>query len=67
MPVVWALRGFVSICNVWGQKTGLSVTERDECLGAVGLSQSVTFRGLKNVLLLRIETFVTWLGECLNL
>ena len=20
MPVVWALRGFVSICNVWGQK-----------------------------------------------
>ncbi len=58
---------FVSICNVWRQKTGLTVTDRDECLGAAGLSKSVTFRGLENVLLLQIETFGTWLGECLNL
>ena len=53
---------FVSICNVWGQKTSLSVTDRDERLGTAGLSKSVTFRGLKNVLLLRIETFGAWLG-----
>lgn len=52
---------------VWGQKTGLPVTDRDECLGAAGLSQSVTFRGLENGLLLQIETFGVWLGECLNL
>lgn len=39
---------FVSVCNVWGQKTGLSVTDRDECLSAAGLSKSVTFRDLEN-------------------
>lgn len=49
---------FVSICNVWGQKTSLSVTDRDERLGTAGLSKSVTFRGLKNGLLLQIKTFV---------
>ena len=58
---------FVSICNVWGQKTGLPVTDRDEYLGAAGLSKSVTFRDLENVYLLQIEMFGTWLGECLNL
>lgn len=36
-------------------------------MGAAGLSKSVTFRGLENVYLLQIETFGTWLGECLNL
>lgn len=40
---------FVSVCNVWGQKTGLPVTDRDECLSAAGLSKSVTFGGLENV------------------
>lgn len=44
------------------KKTGLPVTDRDECLGAAGLSKSVTFRGLENVYLLQIETFGTWLG-----
>lgn len=41
-------RLFVSVCNVKGQKTGLPVTNRDECLGVAGLSKSVTFRGLEN-------------------
>lgn len=49
------------------KKTGLPVTDRDERLGTAGLSKSVTFRGLENVFLLQIETFGTWLGECLNL
>ena len=44
-----AARLLVSICNVQGQKTGLPVTDRDECLSAAGLSKSVTFRGLENV------------------
>ena len=43
-----AARLFVSVCNVKGQKTDLPVTDRDECLGAAGLSKSVTFRGLEN-------------------
>lgn len=58
---------FVSVCNVWGQKTGLTVTDRDECLGAAGLSKFVTFRGLESVYLLQIETFGTCRGGCLNL
>ena len=40
---------FVSVCNVQGQKTGLTVTDRNECLGAASLSKSVTFGGLENV------------------
>lgn len=40
---------YISICNVWGQKTGLPVTDRDDCWGVAGLSKSVTFRGLENV------------------
>ena len=31
------------------KKTGLPVTDRDERLGAAGLSKSVTFGGLENV------------------
>ena len=50
---------FVSVCNVRGQKTGLPVTGRDECLSAAGLSKFVTFRGLENVFLLQIKTFVS--------
>ena len=52
----------VSICNNWDPNPRLNVTDRDERLGAAGLSKSVTFGGLENVLLLRIETFGIWLG-----
>ena len=54
---------FVSVCNVEGQKTGLPVTDRDEWLGAAGLSKSVTFRSLECVQPLQIEMFGTWQGE----
>lgn len=30
MPVVWALRGFVSICNVWRLFELVTVTDRDK-------------------------------------
>lgn len=66
-PVSPCCPDFVSICNVWRLFGPVTVTDRDECLGAAGLSKSVTFRGLENVLLLQIEMFGAWLGECLNL
>ncbi len=50
---------FVSVCNVWRLLVLVIVTDRDERLGAAGLSKSVTFGGLENVYLLQIETFGT--------
>lgn len=40
---------FVSICNVWRLFGPVTVTDRDERLGAAGLSKTVTFGGLENV------------------
>lgn len=76
--MVWALRGatdadvvvpaeFVSICNNKGPFGLVTVTDRDRRLPAAKRSRSVTFRDLENVYLLQIETFGTWLGECLDL
>ena len=36
MPVVWALRGFVSICNIKGPNNPVPVTDRDISLMLLG-------------------------------
>jgi len=76
--VVWALRGaadagvvvsaeFVLICNSKGPFGLVTVTDQDRRLAAAKRSRSVTFGDIKPVYLLQIETFGTWLGECLDL
>lgn len=52
---------FVSICNVWRQKTGLTVTDRDVWHLVGGMSQSVTSTSPNSTYLLQIETKV---GGC---
>ena len=58
---------FVLICNSWGPKVGLDVTDQDYPAGWFGLSQSVT-RGTDFAeLLLQIEIFRQTDFECLVL
>lgn len=63
MPVVWALRRTVSICNNKGSFGLVTVTDQDKRLATAKRSRSVTSGRLKTVYLLQIRTFGTWLGH----
>ena len=50
-----AARRFISICNSYAAKSGLTVTDRDKRRPAAGLSQSVTSSRPNRAYLLQIE------------